>query len=164
MPSAEFFYLVNESIPCHRHPAAGCCFPAWSTGSPDMSLRLDPCGRALTVDGARMDEIVWRHYRPDKPVPERIFRKCGNALCLAPQHLSARSRTRLADDGRSRGPRKGDAHHRAKLTAELVVAARQKVSSGELSKAQAAAALCGLSDCSPSSANRALSGRSWRHV
>jgi hypothetical protein len=133
----RFWAKVNRDgpVPAHR-PELGPCW-IWTAGKSSH-------GYGSFGDGERIDRSHRVSYRMayGPLVPGQVVcHRCDNPPCVNPAHLFAGSALDNARDkvgkGRS-GPRlMGEAHLSAKLTAEQVVAIRERLAAGESQSALA---------------------------
>jgi hypothetical protein len=107
----------------------------------------------------------WLFEATHGPMPAGGFvcHRCDNKACVNPDHLYAGTAGTNMRDTHARNPRmkframpKGEAHHRAKITSEIVIAIRVGKISRRMAKENH-----GLS---PSQFKRVRRGETWQHV
>lgn len=161
-------------------PTSGCWLWTSSiTGTGYGTISLG--GRADGREQAH--RVAWELYRGSIPPGLCVLHRCDNRLCVNPDHLflgtkadnthdmlakgrearGARhgSRTKPEEfrEGCRRGGMKGEAHHQARLTEDLVAQIRRRVASGATS--EAVAAEFGVAG---STIRRIAARKLWRHV
>jgi hypothetical protein len=111
---------------------------------------------------------AWTYTNGDIPKGLSVLHKCDNPICVRPAHLFLGTQRDNVRDMWRKGrnarmalhARRGIKHYRARLTPEIVAAARERYAGGGISQSSLATEF----GVSQTAISKAIRGANWAHV